>query len=168
MSVCRGFGVVSAQPSVSVSTADTQPAYLGDSMRIGVNVQNQASIPMEVMSVIVTLDWGSQSVAGDTPRILQAGGTASWEFYNVTIPSDTWTGTHTYDVYVVVGWADSSGGFHNTLSSPVHVAENFAVQETPPISQSTTQAIGPVSIPQPANSVSGFPLNPSSSASYLD
>jgi hypothetical protein len=146
-------------PSVSVSTRFTEPAYLGQSMTVWIAVQNQASIPMQVQSVIVSFDWYS-TLNGNTPRVLQAGETSTWEFDNIQIPSATWTGKHSFDASVMVGWADSSGGWSNTLSSPLHVTTNFAVQEAPPpptFAVTNTLAIT-VNQNVPNNSISGFPL----------
>jgi hypothetical protein len=116
--------------SVSLNTGFSQPAYLGQSMAIFVYVQNLASVPMEVMSVAVTTDW-YQTLNGNVPRILQAGESSSWKFDNVNIPSSTWTGEHQFDASIMVGWADSSGGWSNTLSSPLKVTTKFAVTQAP-------------------------------------
>jgi hypothetical protein len=99
-------------------------------MNIWVIVQNQASIPMQVTSVTVSLDW-YQTLTGNTPKVLQAGEKQRWEFDNVTIPSTTWTGEHSSVASIMVGWADSSGGWSHTLSSPLTSTTNFAVQQQP-------------------------------------
>lgn len=146
-------------PSVSVSTKFSEPAYLGQSMTVWIAVQNQASIPMQVQSVIVSFDWYN-TLNGNTPRILQAGETSTWEFDNIQIPSTTWTGKHSFDANVMVGWADSSGGWSNTLSSPVRVTTNFGVQEAPPPPTSAETNTLAITFNQyaPNNSIAGFPL----------
>jgi hypothetical protein len=125
---------VFGQASLSMSTQFTQPAYLDETMTIWVTVQNQASIPFEVMSLTVSLDW-YQTLTGDTPRVLQAGEKSSWEFDNVNIPSATWTGKHSFDASATGGFADSSGGWSNQLSSPVTTTTNFGVQQQKPEQQ---------------------------------
>lgn len=114
-----------------VSGTYTAPDYLGQSMSITVWVTDTASIPMQIQSLTVALDW-NQNLAGDTPRIVQPGQQSTWQFDNVQIPSYTWTGKHTYDVAVMVGFADSNGGWSRTLTAPFHDVVDFGVQEQPP------------------------------------
>jgi hypothetical protein len=129
-------------------------------MTVTVTVQNLGSVPMEVQSLTINFDWYT-NLAGDTPRILQAGERWTWNFANVEIPSYTWIGRHSYDVSVMVGWADSSGGWSNTLKSPAHASADFAVQSPPPPQPAVTinepgytQAIGPAGpSSQPSNGV---------------
>ena len=111
-----------------MSTQWSEPDYLGQSMNVTVIVQNLGSVPLEVQSVTVSFDWNN-TLSGNTPRILQAGEKSRFEIDNVRIPSTTWTGEHSFFATVMGGWADSAGGWSNTLSSPVVIKTNFGVQE---------------------------------------
>jgi hypothetical protein len=173
-----GMSSAFGQPSVALNASFTAPDYLGQSMTVWVEVENQASLPMQVQSVMVSFDWYN-TLTGNTPRTLQAGEKSTWEFDNVQIPSTTWTGKHSFDASIMVGWADKSGGWSNTLSSPLHSIMNFGVQEAPlpptttvsgaicitttgdgfvaqECSNPTTQVIGvPIAT---GNPISGFPV----------
>ena len=157
--IILGISSVGGQPSVALNASFSAPDYLGQSMTVWITVQNQASIPMEVQSVIVSFDWYN-TLNGATPRILQAGEKSTWEFDNIQIPSATWTGKHSFDASVMVGWADSSGGWSNTLSSPLQVTTNFGVQEAPPPPPSAETNTLAITFNQytPSNSIPGFPI----------
>jgi hypothetical protein len=148
---------VSSQPSVGWNISYSTPDYLGQSMTVSIEVENQASVPMQVQSVMVSFDWYS-TLQGDTPRVVQAGEKSTWEFDNIQIPSTTWTGKHSFDASVMVGWADSSGGWSNTLSSPLHATTNFGVQQAPTEQGGVTETIVGPSIPPSAPDYSGFAI----------
>lgn len=162
---------VHGQPTFSLDTGYSQPAYLGQSMFVTVTVTNLASIEARVESASVTFDWGA-TFTGQTPAILQPGGNHQWRFDPVNIPSYTWTGKHSYDASVVVSFADSSGGWTNNPNTPSKISANFGVQEAPP--PPTTTAGGPNCItttfaggtaevcsnPTVAPMFTNFPLNP--------
>lgn len=116
--------------SLSMNAHWSGPDYLGQSMTVWISVVNQASIAMQVQSLMVSFDWYN-TVTGNTPRVLQAGENSTWEFDNIQIPSSTWTGQHSFVASVMVGWADSSGGWSHTLSSPMQQTTNFGVQQAP-------------------------------------
>jgi hypothetical protein len=92
-------------PGYSVNTTYSQPANLGNSMFVAVNVTNLSYyIAASVDSVKLTFDWGTV-LFGETPWPLQPGENNTWRFEQVDIPSSTWSGTHVCLIDLTVSFA---------------------------------------------------------------
>jgi hypothetical protein len=92
-------------PGYSVDTKYSQPANLGHSMFVAINVTNLSYyIVASVDSVRLTFDWGA-ILTGSTPLPLQPRENNTWRFDPVDIPSNTWTGTHVCLIDLMVSFS---------------------------------------------------------------
>ena len=121
--------LATAQPTASLSTAYTTPSYLGGLMSVKVRVGNLGSVVARVSRVEVHFDW-SQVFTGNVPIMVQPGETHEWSFSDCPIPEHTWTGKHSYDITVLVAWADSSGGWRQDVAGILQT--EFTVEQPPP------------------------------------
>ena len=100
-----GQPTVLGYPGYSVDTHYSQPASLGHSMFVSVNVTNLSYyIVASVDSVKLTFDWGAIFI-GSTTWPLQPRENVTWRFDQVDIPSHTWTGTHVCLIDLMVSFA---------------------------------------------------------------
>lgn len=142
-----GQPTVLGYPGYSVDTNYSQPANLGHSMFVAVNVTNLSYyIVASVDSVKLTFDWGAV-LTGSTPWPLQPRENNTWRFDQVDIPSYTWTGTHVCLIDLMVSFSYPTWRLGRILtyqnaSADGEIPIQFEVQGSPSSGMSTTM-MGP-------------------------
>jgi hypothetical protein len=142
-----GQPTVLGYPGYSVDTNYSQPANLGHSMFVAVNVTNLSYyIVASVDSVKLTFDWGA-ILTGSTPWPLQPRENNTWRFDQVDIPLYTWTGRHVCLIDLMVSFSYPTWRLGRILtyqnaSADGEIPIQFEVQGSPSSGMSTTM-VGP-------------------------